>query len=194
MYSYIIGDITERKENYIVVENNKIGYEIFVSTFANRFFDNLVGEVKVYTYYQQRDDGVSLFGFYCLEEKEMFLKLITVSGVGPKGAMAILSNISVTDLSIVISSGDSKTLSKVKGVGKKTAERIVVDLKDKLGDVTGEISLDLETETNGEIDDAVAVLVSLGITKMEAVRLAKTAFSSGDTAEDIIRKCLTQIG
>jgi holliday junction DNA helicase RuvA len=194
MYSYIIGDIVERRENLIVVENNKIGYEIFVSNFANQFFSNMVGEIKVYTYYQQREDGVSLFGFYCLEEKEMFLKLITASGVGPKGAMTILSNISVSDLNIVISSGDTKTLSKVKGVGKKTAERIVVDLKDKLGNAYGEISLELETNTNGDIDDAVTVLVSLGVAKMEAVRLAKSSYAKGDKAEDIIRKCLTQIG
>lgn len=194
MYNYIIGEIVERRENLIVVENNKIGYEIFVSSFANQFFSNMVGEVKVYTYYQQREDGVSLFGFYCIEEKDMFLQLISVSGVGPKGAMTILSNISVSDLNIVISSGDAKTLSKVKGVGKKTAERIVVDLKDKVGDIDGEISFEIDRGTNVEIDDAVTVLVSLGVTKMEAVRLAKQSYETGDGAEDIIRKCLTQIG
>lgn len=194
MYNYIIGEIVERGEGTIVVESNKIGYEMFVSSHSLNNFENVVGEIKVYTYYQQREDGVSLFGFCSKEEKEMFLHLISVSGVGPKGAISILSNISVNDLGAVIANKDTKTLSSVKGIGKKTAERLIVELKDKLNNFGGEISEALSVETNGEIDDAVVVLVNLGLLKGEAVRLAKTSYEQGDSAEDIIRKCLGQLG
>ena len=193
MYSYIIGRITERGDCIIALENNGIGYEINLSSKAMQFFDGVDGEVKVYTYYQQKEDGVSLFGFYSSEEKDMFLKLITVSGVGPKGAITILSNISVSDLAIVIGTQDLNTLSAVKGIGKKTAERIIVELKNKVSVIdlpllqTGEAP----KMSSREIDDAVEVLVSLGLNKVEALRLAEGVYSSGDSAEEIITKALS---
>ena len=193
MYSYIIGRITERGDCVISLENNGIGYEINLSSKAMQFFDGVEGEVKVYTYYQQREDGVSLFGFYSSEEKDMFLKLISVSGVGPRGAISILSNISVPDLAVVIGTQDVKTLSQVKGIGKKTAERLIVELKSKIS------VIDLPMLQNGEapkmsskeVDDAVEVLVSLGLNKVEALRLAEGVYNSGDSAEEIITKALS---
>lgn len=189
MYSYIIGNITERSENQVVLECNNIGYEISVSNHCLRALDNVSGEIKLHTYYQQKEDGVALYGFYDKEEKNIFLKLISVSGVGPKGAMAILSNIRPDELSKVIAKQDVKTLSNVKGVGKKTAERLLVELKDKVDvlplEVLGEVKLE-----SREIDDACEVLVSLGLSKNEAIKLAKENYQNGDSAESIIAKSL----
>ena len=122
------------------------------------------------------------------------MHLISVSGVGPKGAIGILSNISASDLGVVIASKDIKTLSSVKGIGKKTAERLITELKDKINVIDMDISTNLEVEVSSEVEDAVTVLASLGLTRNEALRIAKGVFEKGDSAEDIIRKSLSQIG
>jgi len=192
MYSYLIGKITERSENMLVVEVNNIGYELYVSNFCQRALQDVVGETKIYTYYHQKEDGVALYGFYGLEEKNIFLKLISVSGVGPKGAMAILSNIRPDELSKVIAKQDLRALSNVKGVGKKTAERLLVELKDKVDVLPLEVLDDVKLQTT-ELKDACEVLVSLGLTKGEAVKLAENCYVKGDSAEDIIAKSLSQM-
>jgi len=190
MFNYIIGKITDKTDIYAVVENNNIGYEVNMSSFSLQSL--LLGQdAKVFVYYQQKEDGVSLFGFLSREEKDLFLKLISVSGVGPKGAIAILSNISTTDLGVVIAKQDLNSLSKVKGVGKKTAERILVELKDKI-DILPMDLLNMKDDNidSQEIDDAIEVLISLGLTKQEAVKSAKQYYKQGDKAEDIIAKSL----
>lgn len=194
MYNYIIGKITDKFNGMLVLENNNIGYELFVSTFCYEAVSSSQEEVKIYTYYQQKEDGVALYGFLNQEEKNIFLKLISVSGVGPKGAIAILSNITPSDLAIVIAKQDLGVLSKVKGVGKKTAERILVDLKDKIDILPMELlnKEDIKPQS-GEIDDAIQVLVSLGLTKQEALKLANTSYVKGDSAEDIIAKSLSHM-
>lgn len=192
MYSYIIGKITEKNENSITLENGGIGYEVMVSSFALRNLQDLEGEVRVYTHYQQRDDGVGLFGFYCKEEKNMFLKLLTVSGIGPKMAISILSNVSVNDLCVIVGTQDVRSLSSVKGIGKKTAERILIELKDKI-QVFGQLDNFEKVEIASEIDDACDVLVSLGLSRFEAERLAKNCFEKGDTVEALVTKTLSQM-
>jgi Holliday junction DNA helicase RuvA len=193
MYSYIIGKITEKNENSITLENGGIGYELTVTSFALRNLIDTTGEVKIFTYYQQRDDGVSLFGFSSREEKEIFLKLIGVTGIGPKMAIGILSNIAFDDLCIVIANGDTQTLSNVKGIGKKTAERIVVELKDKVDVIAGQVGFDDKVVLAGEIDDACDALVSLGLNRLEAERLTKNCYQEGDTVEELITKALSQM-
>ena len=192
MYSYIIGVVTEWAENEITLECNNIGYCLSVSNYCYRALQAATGEVKMYTYYQQKEDGVSLYGFYDKEEKNIFLKLISVSGVGPKGAMAILSNIRPDELSKVIAKQDVKALSNVKGVGKKTAERLLVELKDKVDVLPLEVLGEVKLESH-ELDDACEVLVSLGLSKNEALKLARDNYKPGDSAEDIISKSLTQM-
>lgn len=193
MYNYIIGKITDKMEGMLVLENNNIGYEIYASNYTLRNLENLdEGEVKVYIYYHQKEDGVTLYGFCDKNERDIFLKLISVSGVGPKGAMAILSNIKPMDLCKVIAKQDLSALSSVKGVGKKTAERLLVELKDKVNilplEVLGELG-EVKLES-GEIEDACEVLVSLGLSKMEALKYARQVYKQGDSAEDIIQKSL----
>lgn len=192
MFSYLIGRITDSGEGWITLDNGGVGYEIFVSALAQKTLLESEGEVKVWTYFQVKEDGISLFGFFSKEEKEVFLKLISVSGVGPKGAMGMLSGISYNDLCSIIATGDAKTLSSIKGVGKKTAERIIVDLKDKVTFVGG-VSQTVVDSLSQEVVDAVEVLCSLGITRPEAVKLANNVFVAGDTAEDIISKSFAQI-
>lgn len=192
MFSYLIGRITDSGEGWITLDNGGVGYEIFVSALAQKTLLESDGEVKVWTYFQVKEDGISLFGFFSKEEKEVFLKLISVSGVGPKGAMGMLSGISYNDLCSIIATGDAKTLSSIKGVGKKTAERIIVDLKDKVTFVGG-VSQTVADNLSQEVVDAVEVLCSLGITRPEAVKLANNVFVAGDTAEDIISKSFAQI-
>lgn len=190
MFNYIIGKITDKNEAYAVLENNNIGFEVNMSTYSLQTL--LIGqEVKIFIYFQQKEDGVNLFGFLSREEKDLFLKLISVSGVGPKGAIAILSNISTSDLGVVIAKQDLNALSKVKGVGKKTAERILVELKDKIDILPMELlNMPEASIESQEIDDAIEVLISLGLTKQEAVKSAKQYYKQGDKAEDVIAKCL----
>ncbi len=190
MYSYIIGNITEKNENSITLENGGIGYEVAVSSFARRVFENVRGEVKVLIYHHQRDDGSTLFGFYSKEEKEMFLNLITVSGIGPKMALTILSNVALTDLCLIIYREDAASLSSVKGIGKKTAERIIIELKDKVGVVAGDFS---QMDIAGELSDACSVLVSLGMNKMESERLVKHCYVEGDSVEMLVTKALSRM-
>lgn len=193
MYNYLIGRIVERNENSIVFECNNIGYDVFVSSYTLEDTKNVTEEIKLLTYYQVKEDGVCLFGFLEKQEKDLFLKLIDVSGVGPKGAIGILSSCKPDDLIKIIAKQDLVSMSKIKGVGKKTAERILVELKDKVDvlpiDLIGEEEKPVD---NNEIDDACAVLVSLGISKQTAYTLCEKVYTANDTAEDIIAKALKE--
>lgn len=189
MYSYIIGRVTEFNDLSVTLENNQIGYEVFVSSFSMEELKTYDGEVKMYIYYQQKEDGVSLFGFLSSDEKELFLKLISVSGVGPKVAIAILSKVSFKDLCTIISSQDVSALSKIKGIGKKTAERLVIELKDKVVGA-GELSKTLVKDLSKEVEEASDVLFNLGIPRNEAVNIAKDVYEKGDSTEDVVTKAL----
>lgn len=190
MYNYISGEIVNKNEGIVVIENNGIGYEIRVSmTTLDALPCN--GEIgKVYTFLNVREDEMSLYGFATIDEKNMFLKLTEVSGIGPKVALSILSGIRLSDLAVAIKTEDFKLLSTVKGIGKKTAERIVLELKDKI-DLIG-YSLDNREEekclNSSAIDEATEALISLGVNKNEAYRLARENAKNNDKAEDIVRK------
>ena len=194
MINYLVGEIAYKSENLIVIEIGGVGYEISVSMTT---LDSLppVGSVcKVYTYLNVREDELSLFGFSSVEEKEMFLKLISVSGIGPRVALSILSGIRLSDLAVAIKTGDTKLLSTIKGLGKKTAERIVLELKDKIS-VVGLSHEQCEEPLNESmIDEATEALISLGINKNEAYRLARENSSMCQTTEEIIRKVFQNLG
>lgn len=190
MISFLRGIIEEKEEGRLVIDVNGVGYELFVS---NNTLSSLPlqGETaKVLTYMAVREDGVFLFGFSTKEEKELFLKLITVSGVGPKLAISILSGLNLSDLTVAIKKEDVKLLSSIKGLGKKTAERICLELKDKI-DLAIQPEVKFDAVYN---EDAVAMatdtLVSLGISKSEAYMLARANASENATAEEIISKSL----
>ncbi|NLC17257.1 MAG: Holliday junction branch migration protein RuvA [Clostridiales bacterium] len=191
MISFISGRIVETGENKIVLENNGIGYDITVSNDTLAKCQNK-DNVQLYIYMSVREDSVTLFGFFDKTEKEMFLRLITVSGIGPKLASVILSGMSSQQLALKIAAGDHLALSKIKGVGKKTAERIIVELKDKIA-LEGQ-SVDLEAQdfdkTPQNISDAIFALMSLGMTKAEAVRAVNKVSDKTRPAEEILAEAL----
>ncbi len=192
MINYIEGNVVEKQEGYIVVDCNNIGYEIQVSnhTLNSIEFQNEI--VKILTYMQVREDGVTLYGFVTKEEKNMFLKLISVSGIGPKMAISILSGITVNELINAILRQDVKMLCTIKGLGKKTAERLLVELKDQTMP-----SVECSVEQNGNedyISQATEALISLGVGKNEAYRLAKENAINSTSVEEIITKVLRGMG
>lgn len=195
MIAYLKGKLLQKSENLVLIEVNNVGYEVNISTTT---YLNLVNktETELFTYLQVREDGISLFGFSTLNEKELFLKLITVNGVGPKMAMQILSGASLTDLVTSIVAEDTIMLSKVKGVGKKTAERIVLELKEKVGDEmlmqssTNNESIDI---SNSVVNDTMMALVTLGLTKTDAMKKIKEHYSNNDNVETLVEKVLKNL-
>ena len=186
MIGYIKGKVLFASEGTILLENNGIGYEVCCS---NSAFVKLVnaGEGELFTYMAVREDGIFLYGFSSPEEKNMFLKLISVSGVGPKMGITVLSNMDISALAVSIATSDVKTLSKVKGLGKKTAERIILELREKVSclDVPEETgkktATKVEEETTKVDEDAVIALMSFGLKKKEASDLLIKAVKSGLT-------------
>lgn len=198
MISFLVGTIEEKRENLLVIDVNGVGYEL---TISNNTLVSLPMEgetTKVLTYLQVSENtGVCLYGFATEEEKAMFLRLITVSGVGPKMAITILSGMKLSDLVVAIVSEDSNLLSKIKGLGKKTAERICLELKDKISttsfNIQGSELIDNNYNENA-LNDAVDTLINLGVNKNEAYRLARSKATADTTAEEIILKVLRELG
>ena len=197
MLVYIKGRVLHSSDGTVLLENNGIGYEVLCSGAA---YAKLVtdGQGEVYTYLQVRDDGISLFGFVSVEEKNMFLKLVSVSGVGPKMGITILSSMNINDIAVAIANSDVKKLTAAKGLGKKTAERIVLELREKVGaaELTapakgkGAAQAPAEKLTDKE-EDAVVGLMSLGYTRAESSRAVKAAMERGaDTLEEIVMAAL----
>ena len=132
MYAYISGKLEGVAEDAVIIDNHGIGYQILVPSSTLDRLPSVGGEVKVYTYLQVREDAMVLFGFLTKEELELFKRLITVTGIGPKGALAILGTLSVDDLRFAILSGDAKAIAAAPGIGVKTAQRVILDLKDRM--------------------------------------------------------------
>lgn len=196
MIGFIKGIIVDTTENSVILENNGIGYNIFVS---NTTLTQIQTKqtVCLFTYLNVREDALNLYGFATKEEKNMFLKLITISGVGAKVALGILSGIEVKNLMIAIISADTKTLSKIKGIGKKTAERIILELKGSLevdsSLLQGEIVAEEFDALDKDMIDAVSALRSLGITQSEAVKAVKKAKVDATNIEELIALSLRSL-
>lgn len=191
MIAFLVGVIEEKGENNLVVDVNGVGYALNVSTTTLATIAPVGERAKIYTYMAVREDDISLFGFSTKEERDLFYQLITVSGIGPKMAIGILSGLSISDLTLAIINEDVKLLSKIKGLGKKTAERLCLELKDKLNPLG--LSSNSTFEVNYD-EDAVQMatdtLISLGINKNDAYMLARANASKNATAEEIISKSL----
>ncbi|MCD7796691.1 MAG: Holliday junction branch migration protein RuvA [Clostridiales bacterium] len=167
------GTLTVSDINYIVVECSGVGFKCYISFNTAKELGKTGDEVNVYTYLAIKDDAMDLYGFATLTELDSFKLLISVSGVGPKAAIAILSELSPDRLAICIASGDAKAITKAQGVGKKIAERIVLELKDKMSKIASdEASISVENAVNasdsGTFSEAVAALVSLGFSQSDA--------------------------
>ena len=198
MIGYIKGKVIANSDNVILLENGGIGYEITcsVSAFSKMMQDR---EGGLFTYLQVKEVGISVYGFASQEEKSMFLKLISVSGVGAKMGITVLGGMSLKDLALAIATSDVKSLSKIKGLGKKTAERIIVELRESVSSV-GDKSEGLEGFTQSATigsdgENAVLALISLGYNRSVAVKAVSGAISSGANAvEEIIAVALRSLG
>lgn len=196
MIGYLKGKVLSFTDGVVLLENNGIGYEIFCSAAAFKMLtENKAGEI--YTYLAVREDDISLFGFISQEEKNMFLKLISVSGVGPKMGITILSGLTPDELAVKIATNDVKGLSAVKGLGKKTAERIILELREKVGKVDLSKEKVLKEEKvvlSTDDEDAIIALMSLGFTKAECVSAIKDAKAQGaSTIEQLISFAIRNI-
>ena len=198
MIGYIKGEAIINDDS-VIMECNGIGYEVAVSNTTLVKIKNGSPYICLYTYMSVREDGISLFGFYTKEEKNMFLKLTTISGVGPKAALGILSGIDINDLMSAILSADIKRLSKVKGIGKKTAERIVLELREQINAESQELleSITKDTAAEEPIDknmaDAISALRGLGFTQAEATNAVKNAKPFATTAEELVARALRSL-
>ena len=200
MISFLVGTIEEKYENTLVLDVGGVGYELQISNSSLIALPDVNETTKVYTYLHVKEDGIALYGFATVEEKAIFMKLITVSGVGPKMAISILSGMKLSDLIVAITREDVSLLSKIKGLGKKTAERVCLELKDKISAVgygtdlfNYKENLDNFYDENA-LNDAVETLINLGVNKNEAYKLARANAGDGATAEEIILKVLRYLG
>ena len=190
------GILTYTDINYAVVECGGVGFKCFVSMTTLKELPPLGKEANLYTYLAVREDAMDLFGFATQQELDAFKLLITVSGVGPKAAMAVLSVLPPDRLSIAVSSGDVKSIQSAQGVGKKTAERIVLELKDKMLGIAPSNAAAVRSiqavASNSDAQEAVEVLVSLGFNQSDAATVVG-AMDKGLSVDDMIRKGLKQL-
>lgn len=193
MYYFIKGKLVKKDENYIVLDNNGVGYKIYTSAVN---ITASVGElITMYTYLHVREDVFDLYGFITEDEKKMFLHLLSVSGVGPKAALAILSAATPAKIAFAVITNDAKAITKAQGVGPKMAQRVILELKDKLKNE----DLDIETEDtavipedNGSFSEAVSALLVLGYSANDARTAVEKAGTAG-SVEEIIKRALVQL-
>ena len=195
MYSYITGKVISKTKNILILENNNIGYEIYMTEIALSEL-NIGEEAKIYTYYNVSQDNISLFGFKNLEEKKMFENLISVSKIGAKTAIGILSSISTAEFAIAIITNDISRLSKLPGIGKKTAQRIVLEITDKVKTEEIIFTEDKEQKSNEQYvtvsekeKDVVEALKVLGYNIKEIENIMKSLDINSST-EDMIKQAL----
>ena len=196
MIAYIIGVITDISEDSVVIETNGMGFNVFVTS---GYQYSIGQEVKIYTYTNVKEDAFSLFGFEDKEQLTLFKMLLTVNGIGPKGALAILSCMSTTDLRFAIYNEDAGAIAKANGIGKKTAERVILDLKDKIKlsdnhDMPNTLLKGNDATLTGfdeQRRDAIEALTALGYSSSEAVKaVSKVEMSEGMTADAILKQSL----
>lgn len=198
MISFVRGILSEILEEAVVVENNGIGFEIRIPAGDFGSLPAVNEEIKVYTYMYVREDEMSLYGFLTRDELSVFRQLITVSGIGPKGALAILSTLSADDLRFAVMNDNAKAISASPGIGIKTAQKLIIELKGKLGEMKGAAQGMAEALAQTDITDArseaVAALVSLGYSNAEAVlAVRKVEYYDGMDAESILKASLKHL-
>lgn len=197
MLEYIKGIATELTPTYAVIEAGQLGYLMNISIPTFEDIQRSQGELKMLVHEVIREDAHLLYGFFTAEEREMFRLLIGVSGVGPGTAMLILSSIPVENLKAVITSGDHSMLKNVKGIGVKTAQRIIVDLKDKIKPTDATLSLqpDASSPYNEVYEEALAALTALGFVRQQSQKVLKRIFDADPAVkvEVAIKKALSMM-
>lgn len=195
MYYYIKGKLAKKEDNIIVIENNGIGYQIYTSLNSMNNSGNIGDIVTIYTYLHIREDVFDLYGFLTIEEKSMFLNLISVTGVGPKAALAILSVATPAKFALAVITNDIKTITKAQGVGPKLAQRVILELKDKLKseNMKSDIDNNQVSDTNmGNKNEAISALMVLGYSENNAQKAVEEV-NSELPVEDIIKQALIRL-
>jgi len=202
MIAYLKGEVADLSEDHLVLEVNQIGYNIKISS---RFAQEMKGkgsEIKVYTYTYVKEDAFHLYGFASKEELAIFKKLITVNGIGPKGALAILSIMDEMELRFAIYAGDAKAIAKASGIGAKTAERVILDLRDKVSIEIGPSESNIHSYAENVQDsanamvktDAIEALIALGYQPSEARKAVNAIIISEEMdANKVLKEALKHI-
>lgn len=193
MYAYIKGSLEVKSNLYIIVETGGIGYQIYMPQKAIEKLGEIGSQVKIYTHYHVREDNISLYGFINQEELRMFELLLSVSGIGAKSAISMLSEVSPSSFALSVITNDVSKLVKIPGIGKKTAARIVLELKDKLKTETATEKTEKIVEINqGEekVDELIAALQVLGYTRYEINQVIGKIDVKELALEDSIKKAL----
>lgn len=208
MFAYIKGNLVVKTKGYIVIETGGIGYKIFMSESAIEKAGNIGEQVQVHTYMRVREDDISLFGFLSNEELRMFELLLGVSGIGAKGALTILSNITPSQFALAVIANNVDILKKLPGIGPKTAQRVILELKDKLKKEqqnseenieTGKVSAEEKNalkqaiQEDEKVSEAFSALQVLGYSKREIVQALEKVDVMDLSVEDIIRKGLSNL-
>ncbi len=201
MISYIRGEVAAVEKEKIIVDVGGIGYGIFMPEASMGLLPQIGNEVKVHTYLNVREDAMQLFGFLTRDDLEVFKLLIGVSGIGPKGGLSILSKLTADDLRFAVLSGDAKAISSAPGIGKKTAEKVIIELKDKLdvekmlsrsaGAVEDTVSVD--SSTNEIQAEAVQALIALGYGSTESLKAVKNVSLDNMTVEEVLKQALKNL-
>jgi Holliday junction DNA helicase RuvA len=201
MISYIKGEIVEIEEDLLVIESNNIGYNVRISSQTANRLPRIGQDVKIYTYMHVREDAMQLFGFTTRDDLQVFKLLIGVSGIGPKGALAVLSTLSADDIRFAVLADDVKAISKAPGIGTKTAQRLIIELKDKL---KLEDAFEQKLQNNQNVvnansandakSEAILALTALGYSNSEALKAVKEVNATEDLdCEAILKAALKKL-
>lgn len=203
MISFIKGYVAETTENSVILETDSIGYEIFMTGTAIEETSRMQDKIKIYTYFHVREDTMQLYGFLSRDDLEMFRLLLNVNGIGPKAAMGVLAAITADELRFAVLSDDVKTISRAPGIGKKTAQKLILELKDKLKLEDAfekklnhqEENLSLtDTSLRDSRQEAVEALTALGYSSTNALRAVRqVSEETGDDVEAILKAALKQL-
>lgn len=198
MISYIRGELVSQEEDKVIVDVGGVGYGIFMPQQAMGLLPRIGEEVKIHTYMNVREDAIQLYGFLTKDDLRVFRMVIGVSGIGPKGGLSILSQLSSDDLRFAVMAGDAKAIAKAPGIGKKTAEKLIIELKDKLSiedvlrtdDISSDASADI-SRTNDSQKEAVQALVALGYGQTESMKAVRTVqCDESSSVEEILKQAL----
>ncbi len=195
MFAYLNGVLAKKTLGSIVLDVNGVGYMVFTSDSTISMAPEIGSPLKLYTYFYVREDNQALYGFLTEEELKMFERLLTVSGVGPKAALSLVSNVSPSQFALSVLTDDIDTFTKAPGIGKKTAQRIILDLKDKLKkeskDLPDYANLSVATSAVGnKMNEAISALIMLGYTSLEANKAITSIYDESKSIEQIIKDAL----
>ena len=190
MFAYIKGSLEMKFKNYVVIDVGGLGYKIFMAENAINSIGEIGEIIKVFTYYRVREDDVSIFGFKTQEELRMFELLLSVSGVGAKSALVMLSCIEPSEFAIAVISNNVKLLTQIPGIGPKSAQRIILELKDKLKTEQNEEQIEESTKVNENVQEAISGLMVLGYSRKDIEKAFEHLAVETLSVEDLIKKGL----